>query len=99
MAEEVKPTTNENSEDAVKESTTASETEQSQSSDAKSGFENLLRKFSRQNAWVLSEVRRKEAYDKPSVERKKKSEKARRRKKNGRFNRKNKRWFIPPRDM
>lgn len=48
-------------------------------------LESQLRKFKRQSSGVISEVRKREAYDKPSVKRKKKSKAARRRKsRNGR---------------
>lgn len=45
-------------------------------------IDNALRRFKRkcQRAGVLSEVRKREHYDKPSVRRKKKSEAARKRK-------------------
>lgn len=45
-------------------------------------LDNALRRFKRQcqRAGVLSEVRKREHYEKPSVKRKKKSEAARRRK-------------------
>jgi small subunit ribosomal protein S21 len=45
-------------------------------------LDNALRRFKRkcQRAGVLSEVRKREHYDKPSVRRKKKSEAARKRK-------------------
>ncbi len=45
-------------------------------------FDNALRRFKRscQKAGVLSEVRKREHYEKPSVRRKKKSEAARKRK-------------------
>ena len=45
-------------------------------------LDNALRRFKRkcQRAGVLSEVRKREHYDKPSVKRKKKSEAARKRK-------------------
>ena len=45
-------------------------------------FDSALRRFKRscQNARVLSEVRKREHYEKPSVRRKKKSEAARKRK-------------------
>ena len=49
-------------------------------------LENALRKFKRQSSGIISEVRKREAYDKPSVKRKKKSTAARRHKKNNRFN-------------
>ena len=49
-------------------------------------LESALRKFKRQSSGIISEVRKREAYDKPSVKRKKKSKEARRRKKMGRYN-------------
>lgn len=48
-------------------------------------LESALRKFKRQSSGIISEVRKREAYDKPSVKRKKKSKAARRHKKNNRF--------------
>ena len=46
------------------------------------GFESLLKRFNRkvQQDGILSEIRRREHYEKPSVKRKKKSEAARKRK-------------------
>ena len=49
-------------------------------------LESVLRKFKRQSSGIISEVRKREAYDKPSVKRKKKSKAARRHNKNNRFN-------------
>ncbi len=49
-------------------------------------LESALRRFKRQSSGIISEVRKREAYDKPSVKRKKKSKEARRHQKNGRFN-------------
>ena len=49
-------------------------------------LESALRRFKRQSSGIISEVRKREAYDKPSVRRKKKSKEARRHQKNGRFN-------------
>lgn len=48
----------------------------------KETLENALRRFKKQcrQAGILSEVRKREHYDKPSVRRKKKSEAARKRK-------------------
>ena len=43
-------------------------------------LESALRRFKRKCARVLSEVRKREHYEKPSVKRKKKSEAARKRK-------------------
>lgn len=51
----------------------------------KESLESQLRRFKRQSSGIISEVRKREAYDKPSVKRKKKSKEARRRKpRNGR---------------
>lgn len=49
-------------------------------------LESVLRRFKRQSSGIISEVRKREAYDKPSVKRKKKSKEARKHKKTGRFN-------------
>ena len=49
-------------------------------------LESALRKFKSQSSGIISEVRKREAYDKPSVNPKKKSKAARRHKKNNRFN-------------
>lgn len=49
-------------------------------------LESALRRFKRQSAGVISEVRKREAYDKPSVKRKKKSKEARKHKKSGKIN-------------
>ena len=72
------------------EETTPSETEENgdQKTPAKKAdsLESALRKFKRQSSGIISEVRKREAYDKPSVKRKKKSKAARRHKKNNRFN-------------
>ena len=43
-------------------------------------LDSALRRFKRQRARVLNEVRKREHYEKPSVKRKKKSEAARKRK-------------------
>ena len=40
-------------------------------------LDSALRRFKRQSSGVISEVRKREAYDKPSVKRKKKSKEAR----------------------
>lgn len=48
-------------------------------------LENALRKFKRQSSGIISEVRKREAYDKPSVKRKKKSKEARKHKKNNKY--------------
>lgn len=49
-------------------------------------LEGKLWKFKRDSSGVISEIRKREAYDKPSVKRKKKSKEARRRKKSFRYN-------------
>ena len=46
-------------------------------------LEKALRVFKRKSAGIISEVRKREAYDSPSVKRKKKSKEARRKKKMG----------------
>lgn len=50
-------------------------------------FENALRRFKRQcsRSGVMSEMRKREHYEKPSVKRKKKSEAARKRNKRRRY--------------
>lgn len=48
-------------------------------------LEGKLWKFKRDSSGIISEIRKREAYDKPSVKRKKKSKEARRRKKTFRF--------------
>ena len=42
-------------------------------------LESALRRFKKQSLGVISEVRKREAYDKPSIKRKKKSKEARKR--------------------
>ncbi len=44
-------------------------------------LETALRRFKKQSSGIISEVRKREAYDKPSVKRKKKSKEARKHKK------------------
>ena len=44
-------------------------------------LDSALRRFKRQSSGIISEVRKREAYDKPSVKRKKKSKEARRKNK------------------
>ena len=44
-------------------------------------LDSALRRFKRQSSGVISEVRKREAYDKPSVKRKKKSKEARKKNK------------------
>lgn len=46
-------------------------------------LEKALRVFKRKSAGIISEVRKREAYDSPSVKRKKKSKEARRKKRMG----------------
>ena len=46
-------------------------------------LEKALRVFKRKSAGIISEVRKREAYDSPSVKRKKKSKEARRKRKMG----------------
>lgn len=62
------------------------ESSKSDSSKRKESLESQLRRFKKQSSGIISEVRKREAYDKPSVKRKKKSKEARRRKpiRNGR---------------
>ena len=48
-------------------------------------LEGKLWKFKRDSSGIMSEIRKREHYDKPSVRRKKKSKEARRRKKTFRF--------------
>lgn len=48
-------------------------------------LESALRRFKKQSSGIISEVRKREAYDKPSVKRKKKSKEARKHKKNIKF--------------
>jgi len=88
-------------EEIIKEETvTSDETAEQKSSESRQGtetheprkIENLekaLRIFKRKSAGIISEVRKREAYDSPSVKRKKKSKEARKHKnktKNYRFN-------------
>ena len=49
-------------------------------------LDSKLKRFKRQSSGIISEVKKREAYDKPSVKRKKKSKEARRHRRNGRFN-------------
>ena len=81
MAEEIK-------EEVTKD---LSQSEQPASEESKANkkiesLESALRRFKRQSSGIISEVRKREAYDKPSVKRKKKSTEARRHQRNGRFN-------------
>ena len=58
---------------------TNGESPKSDNSRQKESLESQLRRFKRQSSGIISEVRKREAYDKPSVKRKKKSKEARRR--------------------
>ncbi len=49
-------------------------------------LEATLRRFKKQSSGIISELRKREAYDKPSVKRKKKSKEARRHKKMNKYN-------------
>lgn len=55
------------------------------SSPKNESLESALRRFKKQSSGIISEIRKREAYDKPSVRRKKKSKEARRHKKMGRY--------------
>lgn len=46
----------------------------------KESLESIIRRFKKQSSGIVAEVRRREAYDKPSVKRKKKSKEARKKK-------------------
>ena len=48
-------------------------------------LESVLRRFKKQSSGIISEIRKREAYDKPSVKRKKKSKEARKHKKMGKY--------------
>ena len=48
-------------------------------------LEIALRKFKKQSSGIISEIRKREAYDKPSVKRKKKSKEARKHRKMGKY--------------
>lgn len=94
MAEEIKEEIakglNQSQEEIAKDlSQNQNETAVSEESKANKKIESLesaLRRFKRQSSGIISEVRKREAYDKPSVKRKKKSKEARRHQKNSRFN-------------
>lgn len=98
MAEKIK--TEEINSQALDNTLQSSETKgsecQSSENDSKSfanKFETLeskLRRFKKQSSGIISEVRKREAYDKPSVRRKKKSKEARRHKNKIRYL--NSRW-------
>ena len=53
-------------------------------------LESALRRFKKQSSGIISEIRKREAYDKPSVRRKKKSKEARKHKKMGKYG--NNKW-------
>lgn len=93
MAEEIKSQETVASEENVEKDNSASESTGSSNeaivpSEPKKidNLEKALRIFKRKSAGIISEVRKREAYDSPSVKRKKKSKEARRHKKNYRFN-------------
>lgn len=79
MAEEIKQ------EETVASEVVASEENSSESHEPKKieNLEKALRVFKRKSAGIISEVRKREAYDSPSVKRKKKSKEAQRKKKMG----------------
>lgn len=81
MAEEIK-------EEIAKDLSSHNEpdSEESKANKKIESLESALRRFKRQSSGIISEVRKREAYDKPSVKRKKKSKEARRHQKSGRFN-------------
>ena len=84
MAEEIKTEVNAVSEAAAE--GIAPETHENSETHEPRKIENLekaLRVFKRKSAGIISEVRKREAYDSPSVKRKKKSKEARRKKKMG----------------
>jgi len=81
MAEEIKE---ENAKDLSQDKEASSE--EAKANKKIESLESALRRFKRQSSGIISEVRKREAYDKPSVKRKKKSKEARRHQKNGRFN-------------
>lgn len=74
-----------NNESSNVEKTDSQSVPNNESSKQRESLESQLRRFKRQSSGIISEVRKREAYDKPSVKRKKKSKEARRRKpRNGR---------------
>lgn len=83
MAEEIKQEEKLTSE--VTEEKTLDVPENTESHEPKKieNLEKALRVFKRKSAGIISEVRKREAYDSPSVKRKKKSKEARRKKKMG----------------
>ncbi len=63
------------------EETVASNEENITKSEKRSdSLESILRRFKRQSSGIVAEIKKREAYEKPSVKRKKKSEQARRKK-------------------
>ena len=92
MAEEIKSEETVASEDVEKIDSTSESTSGSNEATAPTepkkieNLEKALRIFKRKSAGIISEVRKREAYDSPSVKRKKKSKEARKQKKNYRFN-------------
>ncbi len=84
MAEEIKLEENAVSE-AVTEKNNSEVRENSETHEPRKieNLEKALRVFKRKSAGIISEVRKREAYDSPSVKRKKKSKEARRKKKIG----------------
>lgn len=83
MAEEIKE---EIAKDLNQSQDEAAVSEESKANKKIESLEVALRRFKRQSSGIISEVRKREAYDKPSVKRKKKSKEARRHQKNSRFN-------------
>ena len=88
MAEEIKEQLEQNDSKNTVNTEIKSDESESKSSGSKKieSLESALRRFKRQSAGVISEVRKREAYDKPSVKRKKKSKEARKHKKSGKIN-------------
>lgn len=88
MAEEIKEQLEQNDSKNTVNTEAKSDESESKSSGSKKieSLESALRRFKRQSAGVISEVRKREAYDKPSVKRKKKSKEARKHKKSGKIN-------------
>lgn len=93
MAEEIKSQETVASENVEKDSSASESTDSSNEAVVPNepkkidNLEKALRIFKRKSAGIISEVRKREAYDSPSVKRKKKSKEARRHKNKGyRFN-------------
>lgn len=80
MAEEIKTEETESTKNEQ-----VAETDSKPSVKKSESLESALRRFKKQSSGIISEVRKREAYDKPSVKRKKKSKEARKHKKNIRF--------------